>query len=120
MTETPMISMDELKALIDENGDYVLIDVREKDELSYGMIPTAHHIPLQEVPWALSTTPEVFEKKFQFPQPKKTDLVIFHCRTGGRSDAATQQAVTAGYTNAKNFAGSIWEWAEIDQNVKRY
>ena len=102
-----IISTEELKKLIDEKGDYVLIDVRESEELDNGMIPTAQHIPLGNVIDGLSK----FDKK---------DNIIFHCRTGVRSEKAAQFALGLGFVNAKNFKGSIWEWSEIDPNVKRY
>jgi len=119
MQDVPIITLDELKQLIDAKGDYVLIDVREEDELRHGMIPTAKHIPLGEVEWALQTSSLTFETKYKFLQPKKSDNLIFHCRTGSRSATATQTALEAGY-KARNFKGSIWEWAEIDPLVKRY
>ena len=37
-----------LKQLIDKKESYILIDVREKDELKYGIIPTSSHVPLNE------------------------------------------------------------------------
>ena len=113
MMKLPTITLDELKHLI---GDCVLIDVREPHELVYGMIPTAHNIPLGEVPEALSMSPEAFQQKYGF---SLKGTLVFYCRTGGRSFRATQIAIEKGF-NAKNYAGSIWEWSETDPNVKRY
>ena len=47
-------------------------------------------------------------------------MVIFYCRTGGRSAIATHFAEEKGYTHAKNYAGSIYDWADIDPKVRRY
>ena len=115
-----IITRDALKTLIDTKGKYVLIDVREKEELAYGMIPTAHHIPLHEMEFALELVPEDFEKKYGFQKPAKEDTVIFYCRSGGRAAMATAFAEQAGFIHAKNYAGSILDWASIDQNVRRY
>ena len=121
-----IISTEELKELIDENKDkekkdYVLIDVRESDELVHGMIPTAVNVPLDEVEDALSELDQqAFKEKFGFEKPDKDDNIIFHCRTGGRSAQSTNTALSLGFVNAKNFAGSIWAWSEIDDNVRRY
>ena len=115
-----IISRQELKTLIDTKGKYVLIDVREKEELGYGMIPTAKNIPLHDCEEALSLSQEDFEKKYAFPKPKKEETIIFYCRTGGRSAIATAVAEKEGYTHAKNYAGSIYDWAEIDPKVRRY
>ncbi|MSR85881.1 sulfurtransferase [Candidatus Woesearchaeota archaeon] len=115
-----VISRDEVKKLIDTKGSYTLIDVREKEELSYGMIPTAHNVPLHEMELALELVPEDFQKKYGFKKPQKEDTVIFYCRTGGRSAMATAFAKEQGYVHAKNYAGSIYDWATIDPSVRRY
>jgi len=112
--------MAELKRLIETKQKYFLIDVRNKDELGYGIIPTAQNIPLHEIGKALDMDEEEFSSTFSFEKFSEQDQVIFYCRTGGRSKTATEIAFAKGYTNSKNFAGSIWEWSTIDQNVKRY
>ena len=116
---TPVITTEQLKKVIDSQGKYTLIDVREKEELQHGMIPTAKNIPFTEFEeaWELDNTS--FQKKYGFPKPKKEDNLIFHCRTGGRSAQATAFAISEGY-HATNYQGSIWEWSLIDKNVKRY
>jgi len=119
-SDTPTINLDELKELIESKGDYVLIDVRNKDELEYGVIPTSKNVPLPQFEQALELNPDEFEKEFNFTQFKKDDNLIFYCRTGARSQMATQFALRKGYTKSKNFTGSIWEWSEHDPTVKRY
>src|SRR3989338_1479778 len=114
-----IISRNELKKLIDLKGDYVLIDVRNTDELANGMIPSAKNIPLSKIEHAFDMDEDEFKETYGFSKFTKKDNLIFHCRTGGRSEMATQIALGKGY-NARNYAGSIWEWAEIDKNVKRY
>ncbi len=115
-----IISREELKALIDNKGKYVLIDVREKEELSYGMIPTAKNIPLHEIEQAFTLSEGNFQERYHFPHPQKEDTVIFYCRTGGRSAMATAFVEEKGFVHAKNYAGSIYDWASIDPNVRRY
>ena len=100
------ITRDELKKLIDEKAECVLIDVREHDELQHGMIPTAINIPMGRFPGAL----EHFGK---------TDRLIFYCRSGSRSASVKDLALAQGY-NAVNYEGSILDWAEIDPNVEKY
>ena len=55
-----IIAREELKKLIDTQAKYVLIDVREKEELDYGMIPTAQNLPLHAFEDAFSMTEEDF------------------------------------------------------------
>jgi thiosulfate:glutathione sulfurtransferase len=116
-----IISMGELRKLIDDKGAYVLIDVREKEELDFGIIPTSVNLPLGDVEEALSgMDDETFRAKYGFGKPEKDARIIFYCRTGSRSSLATDSALKLGYSNAKNFEGSIWAWSEIDENVKKY
>lgn len=115
-----IISLEELKKLIGSKGKYVLVDVREKEELKYGVIPTAHNIPFSELKEALVMDPDEFKKRYGFPRFMRNDNVIFYCRMGHRSAKATQHALDKGFANAKHFKGSVWEWSEIDPKVKRY
>ena len=117
MDET-VITGDELKSLIKSKVGYILIDVREPDELKHGMIPTAKHIPLGEIDKALDMSEIDFKEKYGFNISKKDNL-IFYCRTGSRSGVAAVKALNQGF-KARNYKGSIWEWSETDPNVKRY
>jgi len=118
--EVSIISRDELKKLIDSKGKYVLIDVREEDELKHGMIPTAKNVPMSEFNNFFDLNEKEFKEKFGFDKPKKNDNVIFYCRSGSRSHFATEVALKKGYKKAKNYFGSTNDWAEIDSNVEKY
>lgn len=113
------VTLQELKKIIEYSRGHVLIDVRQERELVHGMIPTAKHIPLPEIPAALEMPAEEFEKKYGFKKPVKKDNLVFYCRTGGRSHTAAMIATQKGF-NAKNFAGGIYAWSAIDQKVKKY
>lgn len=117
--ETMTIHLEELRALLDSKTGYVLIDVRQKHELVYGMIPNAKHIVLSEILTALEMPFTEFERKYGFKKPAKNDELIFYCRTGGRSHTAAMIARKKGF-NAKNFVGGIYAWSAIDSNVKKY
>lgn len=82
MQLTSSLTCPELKKLIDTKKPYVLIDVREDDELEYGVIPTSHHLPLGDLEDAFEMPPEAFRARFHFPKMSKKDLVVFYCRTG--------------------------------------
>lgn len=114
-----IISIDELRKLIESKRDYILLDVRNKDELIHGLIPTAVNLPLPELKLALNLSEKEFKKKYYFPKFKKSDNIITYCRTGNRSLFAAQFLEEKGY-NAKNYAGSIWEYSNFDNNVKKY
>jgi rhodanese-related sulfurtransferase len=114
-----VISTTELKHMIDNEGDYVLIDVRREDELHHGMIPTAKHLCLDEVESAFEMGEEEFLVKYGFLRPSKDELIIVHCRTGGRSNVAASYLKGKGF-NVENYEGSVQEWSRIDENVKMY
>ena len=118
--EIPIITTEELKAAIDNNEPLTLIDVRRKDELSHGMIPTAKNIPLDELEKATTLSEQEFQKTYNFTKPKEDNKIICHCRSGGRSERAVDFLLKKGFTNVKNYKGSIRAWSEIDPNVKMY
>ena len=112
------ISYSDLKKRIDGKS-CLLIDVREKDELEYGMLPTAHHIPLGEIDAAFEMEENEFKQKYGFFKPKKKSEIIFYCRSGNRSSFAADSASRLGFI-AINYTGSILEWSKYDSNVKPY
>ncbi|KAG8831413.1 hypothetical protein FRC17_003191 [Serendipita sp. 399] len=95
-------------------GTYV-IDVREKDEVSQGMIPTAVNVPLSEFVEAIRLPAPQFREKYGFTKPPKDSDVIFYCRSGKRSASAADSAKDNGFTNIKNYSGSWLDWVKRTQ-----
>lgn len=89
-----------------------LIDIRSREELSEGMIPTAHSIPLGELHAALQLEPTQFEKRYGFPLPKKTDELIFYCQMGGRANRGASVASGLGYEKVHVYKGSYNNWCQ--------
>jgi rhodanese-related sulfurtransferase len=91
------ITVQELKALIDEKEDFQLIDVREPYEYDEANIG-GHLIPLGEIP-------------ARFEEISKDKQVIMQCRSGARSaNAAHFLEQNYGYTNLYNLEGGILAW----------
>jgi rhodanese-related sulfurtransferase len=112
-----IVSRDEVKDLI---GEAVLVDVREEWEVEeYGTIPTAINIPLTELPEALAMNVTKRAQKYgaSFEQDA---LIVFFCRSGGRSYRATAFALQQGFARSANYSGSILDWADIDPKVRKY
>ncbi len=99
------ISVQELKAMIDNNEDFQLIDVREMHEVEAANI-NGEHIPMGEVLHNLSKI-------------LKDKKVIVHCRSGARSGSIVQALESNfGYSNTYNLKGGIMAWAkEIDPSM---
>ncbi|MBR4131725.1 MAG: rhodanese-like domain-containing protein, partial [Oscillospiraceae bacterium] len=102
VVDAKQIRQDKIKpdqALTDMARGALLIDVREAEELAEeGYIPGSIHIPLAEVAEKL---PEV--------APDHNTELIFYCKSGKRSQKATEQAVEMGYQRVYNLGG-IGDW----------
>ena len=102
---TDDISVETLKQMRDTRQDFVLVDVRNPDEVAVCEITGSVKIPLPELPQ-------------RFQELPKDKLIVLHCKMGGRSARALKFLRDQGYTNLKNVAGGITAWAErIDTNV---
>lgn len=77
--------------------DSYLIDVREPDEVIQGSIPSSVNIPLSILPGSLYMKAEEFEKKFGFKKPRRSQEIIFYCRSGVRAATAGDIARKNGY-----------------------
>lgn len=81
-----------------KNGDVLhMIDVREAEEVATGVIPGVQHIPLGEISQRMHDL-------------DKSKPYIMICRSGGRSEQATQFLVSHGY-HVKNMIGGMLEWS---------
>ncbi len=82
-----------------DNGEAVIVDVREVNEWDEAHIPGATLLPLSTFDPAA------------IPDPKGKHLV-FHCRSGRRCGLAAEKAVAAGYKGViKRMEGGFLAWA---------
>jgi adenylyltransferase/sulfurtransferase len=102
------ISVQELKAKMDNKEDFQLIDVREPHEIEVAQIG-GEHIGLSEI----------INRRGEISKDKQ---VIIHCRSGARSGNAVQALEgNFGFDNLYNLTGGILAWsAEIDSSVPSY
>jgi adenylyltransferase/sulfurtransferase len=106
------ISVVELKALLDQNQDLTLIDVRNPAEVEVAVIAGSELIPLSTL-----ESDEVIER-IQAIAASRT--VYVHCKLGGRSAKAVELLASHGI-DAVNVEGGIDAWSEqIDPSVPRY
>ena len=88
------ISMDEAVAMMKDEKNYIILDVRRPDEYAKGHIPGAINVPNEEI-----GTAEIAEL------PDKSQLILVYCRSGRRSKEASEKLVKLGYTNIVEFGG---------------
>ncbi len=97
------ITAREAKEIMDTMEDYVILDVREKEEYDQGHIEGAILIPHEEI-----------TQKAEEMIPDKDKLILVYCRSGRRSKIASEALVKLGYTNIKEFGGIIdWEYGIV-------
>ena len=92
------ITVEEAKKIMDNGEDFVILDVREKDEFDAGHIPGAVLIPYTEIK---NNAEEIL--------PDKDKQILVYCRSGRRSKIAAESLAKLGYTNVKEFGGII-DW----------
>ena len=100
-----VISVTELKALLDSGADIQLVDVREPAEFESAQIG-GELIPLVTIPQNVDKI-------------SKDKQVIVHCKSGKRSaNAIMFLESNFGYENLYNLEGGIIAWRdEIDENL---
>lgn len=90
-------TVEQLKARLDAGEKPYMIDVREDEEVAFGMIEGAVHIPMGQIPDRLAEIPDDRE-------------VIFICRSSGRSGRVCEYLEAQGYGNVVNMLGGMLAW----------
>ena len=113
----PEVSVHDVAAKLKEDSEFLLVDVREPNELELASLPDGDFIkmPLSELrERRLDAIPE------DLRQNKEMDVVLF-CHKGLRSAQVTVFLRQQGWSNAVSMAGGIDAWAdEIDESVGKY
>lgn len=100
MEETKYINIsasqmvEEIKGMNKE--DYVILDVRTKEEYDEERIPDSVLLTLSEI-----------ESKVESVLPNKDIKIYVYCRSGNRSRQAAYQLIDLGYKNVYDFGGII-------------
>ena len=103
------ISPEELKLLLDDKSDVVVVDVREPWELETAKIGNSKHIPLGDIPARFN----------QELDPEEHIVVV--CHHGVRSMNVTAWLRQQGFEKVQSLRGGIDRWArEIDPSVPIY
>lgn len=91
---------------IRNRDDVVVLDVREDWEYAEGHIPGAVLVPLGQIPDRINEIP--------------TDkTVVAVCRSGNRSNQATQFLRQQGFDNIHNMTGGMNSWVQSGYDVAR-
>ena len=94
----------EAAAMMAQETDFILLDVRTEAEYDAAHIPGAICIPNETI--GSEEIPEL---------PDKDQLILVYCRSGNRSKQASQKLAEQGYTNVVEFGGINGWTGEIVQ-----
>ena len=98
----------ELKARIDRHESPVLLDVREDWETKLCRLDNAIHIPIAEI-------------ELRVDELNPDDELVVYCHQGVRSAAVAEYLRQRGFTNVRNLAGGLDQWARtVDPSMRRY
>ncbi|HEY3930498.1 MAG TPA: rhodanese-like domain-containing protein [Candidatus Koribacter sp.] len=91
----------ELKQMQQSGEKFTLVDVRERDEQSHGMIPGAVAIPRG-----------VVERDIDQATTNKDEPIVLYCAGGGRSALAALNLKHMGFKNAMSLSGGYRGWEQ--------
>jgi rhodanese-related sulfurtransferase len=96
----PTLNVDQVKSILDQKQEVLLLDVRTPAEFSgeLGHLDGALLIPVQEI-----------EARYTELEPYKDQEIIVYCRSGNRSGRATDFLQQRGF-RAANMKGGMLEW----------
>lgn len=99
--ETKHISIHELKKLIDDEADVVILDVRTPKEYEVAHIPEAISAPRGLLEFSIWTL-----------VPDQKETIYVYCKTGARAAMATKTLNDLGYPNAIAIDTGGLEWVK--------
>lgn len=88
------IAQDEAQRMMQETDEYIILDVRTREEYDSGHIPGAVLIPNEEI-----------GKERPEELPELDTVILVYCRSGNRSRQAAQKLADMGYSNVYEFGG---------------
>lgn len=104
----PELQPDEVQEFLEDEEDFILLDVRESDEVRGGTIPTAKHLPKG-----------FLELKAESLVPDKDAKIVTYCAGGVRSLFAAESLQKMGYGDVSSMAGGFGRWSDMGLPVDK-
>lgn len=102
------MSVQQLKARLDQGRRPVILDVREPWEVGICSLPEAKHIPMGQIPQRLQ-------------ELQTDDEIVVVCHHGNRSAYVAQYLQQQGFRKLFNLEGGVSAWAQyIDPHMRQY
>ncbi|MCB2294028.1 rhodanese-like domain-containing protein [Clostridium algoriphilum] len=93
------VTAEEAHKLIDKDNEFVILDVRTKEEYDNGHIPGAKLVPVQVLPTKLDQL-DIYKNK----------PVLVYCESGRRSPTAVDTLVSNDFQNVYHLSRGIASW----------
>jgi rhodanese-related sulfurtransferase len=95
------VSIDEVKARLDQGAQILLVDVREESEFAVDHLPGAIHLGKG-----------IIERDIEARVPDPSTPMVLYCGGGFRSALAAEALQKMGYTDVLSMDGGIRGWRE--------
>lgn len=104
------LTAEQVKRMLDAGEDFLLLDVREPEEVSTASLEGATVIPMGDIPARLYELREHEDR-----------LIVTFCHAGVRSMNVAHYLIQQGFEEVASMRGGIDAWSlQIDPNVPRY
>lgn len=97
----------DVKAMLDRDEPFELVDVREESEWGRGHLPRARHL-----------SKGIIERDVETAIPQKSTKVVLYCGGGFRSALSADNLQRMGYTDVISMDGGWREWTEAGYPVE--
>lgn len=98
-TRVKECTVDDVKAMLDRQESFHLVDVREESEYAKDHLPNAIHLGKG-----------VIERDVEQKIPQTDEKIVVYCGGGFRSALAADNLQKMGYTNVISMDGGIRDW----------
>lgn len=107
-TRIDEITPEEVKEKMDDDEDFILVDVREQDEWKNSHISGAEYLGRG-----------VIERDIEEEYPDIEEDLVLYCGGGYRSALAADNLQKMGYQNVKSLAGGFHSWVEAGLPIEK-
>ena len=102
------LDVNQVKNKLDNNENFLLIDVREESEWAQSRISGSIYLGKG-----------IIERDIESIEPNKNREIVLYCQGGYRSALAAESLQRMGYTNAISMRGGFGEWVNIFPEFQR-
>jgi rhodanese-related sulfurtransferase len=111
------ISISELKTIVENTEDFLLLDIRQASDYYTANIPGSILIPRGILEFNISSE-DFWMEQYMYPPEKETEIVVY-CNAGNNSVLAAFALKKLGFKNVKSLEGGYKAYnPNLDPNAK--